>query len=412
MVSRLLSTLAVALFASSSIAAPTEKRQGSLKFDYNNQKVRGVNLGGWFVLEPWITPSMFNDWADGNSVKDEYTLTRTLGYDEAYRRLSAHWNSWITQDDFSQIAKAGLNHVRIPIGYWAVQKQDGDPYVQGAYQKLGEALDWAQAAGLKVMIDLHGAPESQNGFDNSGRLGAIGWTQGNTIATTISVLNKIRDDHANHPAVSAIELLNEPLGPNLNMDTVRQFYMDGWGNLRDNNVAITFHDAFQGVTSWGNWGSGMWNLLLDTHHYEIFDQSQVSMDPNAHIATACDFGRQMASTGKWTIAGEFTGGITDCAKWLNGLGKGARYDGTLAGSSHVGSCDGKYTGTVAGLSNDDKYNIGRFIEAQLDAYEKATGWIFWTWKTESAPEWDMQDLLANGLFPQPLTARKYPGQCG
>lgn len=25
---------------------------------FNNQ-VRGVNLGGWMVLEPWITPSMF-----------------------------------------------------------------------------------------------------------------------------------------------------------------------------------------------------------------------------------------------------------------------------------------------------------------------------------------------------------------
>jgi hypothetical protein len=25
---------------------------------FNNQ-VRGVNLGGWMVLEPWITPSLF-----------------------------------------------------------------------------------------------------------------------------------------------------------------------------------------------------------------------------------------------------------------------------------------------------------------------------------------------------------------
>lgn len=24
-----------------------------------NQQVRGVNLGGWMVLEPWITPSLF-----------------------------------------------------------------------------------------------------------------------------------------------------------------------------------------------------------------------------------------------------------------------------------------------------------------------------------------------------------------
>ena len=54
------------------------------------------------------------------------------------------------------MAKAGLNHVRIPIGYWSVIPIDGEPYVQGAYDKLGEALDWASGAGLKVMIDLHG----------------------------------------------------------------------------------------------------------------------------------------------------------------------------------------------------------------------------------------------------------------
>jgi glucan 1,3-beta-glucosidase len=368
--------------------------------------VRGVNLGGWLVSEPFIKPSLYADWADGKSVKDEYTMCQALGKSAAQSRLSAHWNSWITQDDFKQIAAAGLNHVRIPIGYWSVIPNAGDPYVQGAYAVLGNALNWAQSAGLKVIIDLHGAPGSQNGFDNSGHYGAIDWTQGSTVTQTLNVLKKIRDDHAAHPAVAAIELLNEPMGPNLNMDTVRQFYNDGWGNLKGSKVAVVIHDAFEGVTSWNGYGSGMWSLMVDTHHYEIFDQGSVSMSINDHVKTACSFGAQMASNNKWTIAGEFTGGITDCAKWLNGLGKGARYDGTLAGSTHVGSCDGKYTGTVAGLSNADKTNINRFIEAQLDGFEKAAGWIFWTWKTESAPEWSMKDLLANGLFPQPLTARK------
>jgi glucan 1,3-beta-glucosidase len=254
--------------------------------------------------------------------------------------------------------------------------------------------------------DVLVAPDSQNGFDNSGKYGNVNWGQGDSVEFTINVLNKIRDDYASHPAVSAIQLLNEPLGPNLDMNTVRQFYMDGWGNLKNSDVAITFHDAFQGVTSWNDWGSGMWNLLLDTHHYEIFTNEMVAQDIDTHIKTACDFGNQMASNNKNTISGEWTGGITDCAKWLNGKDKGARYDGTLDGSSKIGDCTGKSTGSVAALSADDKSNVGRFIEAQLDAYEKAAGWIFWTWKTEGAPEWDMQDLLANGLFPQPLTARK------
>ena len=31
-----------------------------LNWDYDNDKIRGVNLGGWFVLEPYITPSLFD----------------------------------------------------------------------------------------------------------------------------------------------------------------------------------------------------------------------------------------------------------------------------------------------------------------------------------------------------------------
>jgi glucan 1,3-beta-glucosidase len=112
--------------------------------------------------------------------------------------------------------------------------------------------------------DTRTAPYSQNGFDNSGQRGGIGWGQGDSISRTIQALNKIRDDMGSHPAVSTIELLNEPMGSSIGMDKVRQFYMDGWGNLRDTNLVVTFHDAFAGVNAWNDWGSGMWNLMLDT----------------------------------------------------------------------------------------------------------------------------------------------------
>lgn len=108
------------------------------------------------MLEPWITPSLFQQWENGGGAVDEYTFSQVLGKDEAYNRLSRHWNSWITQDDFNQIAGAGLNHVRIPIGYWAVAPVNGDPYVQGQLEVLDRAIGWARSAGLKVMIDLHG----------------------------------------------------------------------------------------------------------------------------------------------------------------------------------------------------------------------------------------------------------------
>ena len=146
---------ALAAFLVGINAAPTPQKR-DISFNYNSDKVRGVNLGGWFVLEPWITPSLFQEWADSADVKDEYTYSQMLGKDEAYSRLNNHWNSWIMQDDFNAIAAAGMNHVRIPIGYWALNPLDGDPYVQGQLDVLDKAIGWASSAGLKVMLDLHG----------------------------------------------------------------------------------------------------------------------------------------------------------------------------------------------------------------------------------------------------------------
>ena len=108
------------------------------------------------MLEPWITPSIFQPWANGGGVVDEYTFTQTVGQAAAQQQLTNHWNSWITQDDFNEIASMGLNHVRIPLGYWALNPLPGDPYVQGQLPILDQAIGWARTAGLKVLLDLHG----------------------------------------------------------------------------------------------------------------------------------------------------------------------------------------------------------------------------------------------------------------
>ena len=42
-------------------------------------KIRGVNLGGWLVLEPWITPTIFEEVNVGRlkgAIVDEYTYNQ------------------------------------------------------------------------------------------------------------------------------------------------------------------------------------------------------------------------------------------------------------------------------------------------------------------------------------------------
>ena len=111
------------------------------------------------------------------------------------------------------------------------------------------------------------------------------------------------------------------------------------------------------------------------------------------------------------MVGEWTAAMTDCAFALNGYGIGARYDGTYPGSSYVGSCAG--LSDLSTWNQTLKDNTRQYIEAQLETFETYTqGWIFWNFKTESAAEWDAFQLLDAGIFPQPLSSRKYGMVCG
>ena len=75
-------------------------------FAYGTTKVRGANIGGWLVLEPWITPGVFD--ATGNdAVVDEWTFCALQQRDVAQAALTQHWETFYTEADFQAIAAAG-----------------------------------------------------------------------------------------------------------------------------------------------------------------------------------------------------------------------------------------------------------------------------------------------------------------
>jgi aryl-phospho-beta-D-glucosidase BglC (GH1 family) len=96
-------TLASTLFQSRHVLADNPINPG---FPYGQQKVRGVNLGGWLVLEPWITPTLFDNTGNSNII-DEWTFGQLQDRATATAALQNHWNTFITEDDFVQIAAAG-----------------------------------------------------------------------------------------------------------------------------------------------------------------------------------------------------------------------------------------------------------------------------------------------------------------
>ena len=74
------------------------------------EKIRGVNLGNWLVLEKWMTPALF----DGVDAEDETYLCLRLGRERAAERLKVHRDGFITQRDFEDIAVKGSTRCAFP----------------------------------------------------------------------------------------------------------------------------------------------------------------------------------------------------------------------------------------------------------------------------------------------------------
>ena len=101
---------------------------------------RGVDLGGWFS-------------------QCDYSEDRL--------------EHFITEKDLDRIVSWGLDHVRIPIDYNVVEKDDGE-FIPEGFFRIGRAIGWCKARNLKVVLDLHKTAgfsfdvgEAESGFFSS-----------------------------------------------------------------------------------------------------------------------------------------------------------------------------------------------------------------------------------------------------
>lgn len=66
-----------------------------------SKAMTGTNIGGWMVLEPWISPSLFYRFLDKTREEgvgmDSYSLCEALGAKEGNELMRAHWDSFYTE---------------------------------------------------------------------------------------------------------------------------------------------------------------------------------------------------------------------------------------------------------------------------------------------------------------------------
>jgi glucan 1,3-beta-glucosidase len=359
------------------------------------KKIRGVNLGGWLVLEKWMTPSVF----EGLEAVDETTYCVELA-EQAETRLKQHWQSFITEDDFVWLAEIGINSVRIPVGHWLFgqdypyHSSYGDiryPFVVGGIEFLDKAFDWAEKYGLLVVIDLHAAPGCQNGFDNGGIKDVCEWhTQPDFIEHSLNVLQRLAERYASRPALHGIEVLNEPRW-DIDTELLKKYNLDGYQRIRQScpaeQVAVVFHDGFRSFREYQDFlmPPDYQNVVLDIHRYQCFERHDIDTDIYGHMGKAIIEWKNEADAiiteaKKWTYVGEWSLGLDlkVVSLWAEGPFNHALQD-------------------MDDFQMDIAYR--GYASAQLATFEKYLGWFFWSYKTETTPAWCFRDCVANGWLP-------------
>jgi glucan 1,3-beta-glucosidase len=354
----------------------------------------GVNIGGWMVLERFITPLLLDRSIDEN-INDEYTLCLYKKNDSVImEKLRNHWATWVQEEDVKMLAESGITHLRIPIGYWSLETQEeldqyGDPYLPGAWEYFERTVPLFKKYNLKMIPDLHGAPGSQNGWDNSGRICEPQWGTGDTINRTLKVIERLAQRLAaleNNPAtsgtVAGIELLNEAFPPRLKgsgIDIVKDYYLRAYPLVRKHLPAdkywVVIEQAFN-TTTWTDFMSGpeYENVILDFHFYQVFSEGQRKWSADEHLSFACTVQREVLShqtlptiVGEWAIA------------WKE---------------------ESSYAHLEPYPEEKDFEFITRFFLAQTHAWEEhGMGWYYWNFKTYNATMWDYLVGVRDNWFP-------------
>jgi len=348
--------------------------------------IRGVNLGSTFIPEAWQLPSFYA----GTGTLCLCKLVQANAT-EAAVRMRRHLATFVTEDDFAWLAAHGFNAVRVPLGYWNALGSVGDaiPYVPmdvvESFAVLDQMLDWGSAHGLAVLLDLHGAPGSQNGADHSGcghEFGdGIGWGGEESVRRSLAAVGALVGRYGQHDALLGIELLNEPAwAVEWNHGRLLDYYTRALALVRavNSDILVVFNVLYKNdfPGGFGDWWTGQLvgpRVVLDLHLYDCYgNASRRSLAE--HVAQAREWRAQIAqfqARGHEVLIGEWS---------------------LATGIHHGGQA---------------------WADAQLDAFTDTLGWFFWSLKAEGdlhpgsngGDTWSLRGVLASGIVLTPSAAR-------
>ena len=326
-----------------------------------NAPLKGVNLGGWLILERWMTPAVFK----GSDASDEFTLTQTSAGQQAIRK---HRDTFITESDFEWLKDNEIDIIRLPIGYWVFEEQDSLlPHVS----YVDWTMNMANKYGIKVLLDLHGLKGSQNGHDHSGVIGKTDWfKQKEYRIQSLVTLKRIAERYKGDPQLWGLQIINEPKFGVFHFK-LRSFYKQASKTLEvilNPETCIIYSDGFTP------------NLL----NRALGKSKRIIMDVHLYHGVKI-----------WTK-------FVSLETYYKSLELQKRLIRRLSKTQPViiGEWSGSFRQQVFDTIPTDKHGelVGQHASKQIASFEYAAAWFYWNYKTEKTGVWHFRSQVDEGYI--------------
>jgi len=197
---------------------------------------KGIDLGGWF--------------SQCNYTKERY-------------------EEFITEEDFAEFSKWGIDHVRVPVDYNLVVNENGG-YLEEGFAYLQRTIDWCGKYNLNMILDLH----KTMGYSFDQNEGESGFFANEKYQEAFYLLwEEFAKRFGSYSDRVAFELLNE---------VTDRSYCDTWNRIADTCIARIRKFAPEiKILVGGYWNNSVsavkdiklsdyTNIILNFHCYEPF----------------------------------------------------------------------------------------------------------------------------------------------
>lgn len=206
--------------------------------DGNIIQLRGVNAGQILLQEGWMGPFALEPLKneDGSYVKDDGDNIQYPEFTEEEFRagiksnpnlntydmeelMRIYWDCFFAEEDFRIIKEdLQMNAIRLPFYYLNILNEDLTlKSEEDAFWYLDWFMEMAAKYEIYIILDLHGAPGSQNGYEHSGAVEreAKFWTNEKYVKSVIELWDFVSMHYTQTKPelgkwIATYDILNEP----------------------------------------------------------------------------------------------------------------------------------------------------------------------------------------------------------